>query len=184
MPSLTSDILSTTELSVEMKRTIVESLFGKDKIGCDAPAEDVKSSAFWDFYMKSCKQVARRRALRTHQDVLDFVQQVRTGRIRAEVRDKLRSRVTASNVYEEDEMLDRCMDLAARLVTMSDVGSYRLLLDQEQDHESWPDVSSLGTVIDKRFRAQNDLKDMKVKLEKKFTALNLERVAGIEIVWT
>lgn len=171
-------------MTPEMKVAIVEAIFRRGTKTSNTPVDNPQSDSFWSFYLRLCSKVVQKGGVQTHGDVLDLVEQVRAGHTRAEIRDMFRGRVQAADPLREDRLLDMSMDLAARLVTMSNFGSSNFFKDTELDRVPWPDMYCLSEVVDERFQAENKLKDMKVKLERSFTALSLDRVAGISIVWT
>lgn len=80
------------------------------------------------------------------------------------------------------ELSSEIIDLIVRLMGMIQIGGFRNVLMPGQETLVWvngPLSDSLGT----HFSRNNVLKDS-VELDRTFTARNIERIAGIRIVWT
>jgi hypothetical protein len=82
----------------------------------------------------------------------------------------------------QDDAEKSWMFLAARVLTMIDVGGLRNGIKLGQVSRSWTS-GSLKNFIKLTFPCTNELSDH-VKLERLFTARNIERVADIQVIWT
>lgn len=71
---------------------------------------------------------------------------------------------------------------AARIMTMVDIGELRHGIRVGQVHRDWTS-GSLKAFMSKTFPISRELPD-DVKLEKLFTARNLQRFASIQVIWT
>ena len=79
-------------------------------------------------------------------------------------------------------MLDNSIDLAVRLWLMIPIGGFSHAVVPGQTVLPWT-VGSISDVLTKNFD-ENPLLDTPVKLGKVFNAMNIERIAGIRIIWT
>jgi len=82
----------------------------------------------------------------------------------------------------EKELERSWMFLAIRTMTMIDIGGLRSGLKLGQTSRNWT-TGSLRDFLDSTFPINKELDDH-VKLERLFTARNIERVADIQIIWT
>lgn len=149
------------------------------------PATDINLAAFWNYYCKksalSLHDGGRHVAVRTHQDVVDVVYLLQQGVTRTSIKQTLRSKLKMKHA-NEDELLENSIDLAASLVLMCDCGTSSHGFSGRIEIQ-WKD-SSLGACLAEYFEEKSILAHEKVKLEKTFTAKNISRIAGLEIIWT
>lgn len=146
---------------------------------------DINLASFWNYFIRECKDAlhdgGRHIALRTHRDVVEVAAQLQAGLTRDEIKDNLRTKLTTPH-DNEDELLENSIDLASGLLLMMACGtsSYgfsgrtEILWRQESLQQYLADYFGVPPVLG------HD----SVKLEKNFTARNLGRIAGLEIVWT
>ncbi|CZR37436.1 uncharacterized protein FPRO_02304 [Fusarium proliferatum ET1] len=120
---------------------------------------DFDLQSFWTYYSKECTRAlhngGRYVAMRSHRDVVDCIRKLKRGMLRHDIKEELRENFTALH-DNEDEMLDNSIDLAASLLLMISFCSF----------------------------TSSQLAKENVKMEKIFTARNLCRIAGLDIVWT
>ena len=115
---------------------------------------------------------------------LDFSQVIlaakltQEGNSRAEVEESVESSVDAAC----RGLSSGIVDLAVRLLSMIQIGGFRNMLMPGQDSLAWMDGPFLDS-LNSHFTRDNVLKES-VDLVKAFTARNVERIAGIRIVWT
>ena len=147
---------------------------------------DICSSVFWKFYDRQCAHAlhdgGRHVSVRTHQDLLDFVESLQAGQQRFEIRNKHRDRVSLTSASQQDALLDASIDLAATILLMIDFESFHFGFSGRKQIQ-WLD-GSLRSQVEDFFNIQPTLGHERVKLEKTFKALNLVRMAGLEIIWT
>jgi hypothetical protein len=82
----------------------------------------------------------------------------------------------------QDDAEKSWMFLAVRVLTMIDIGGLRNGIKLGQVSRNWTS-GSLRDFIKSTFPCTNELSDH-VKLERLFTARNIERVADIQVIWT
>ena len=85
-------------------------------------------------------------------------------------------------LLSQDEMERSWLFLAVRIFTMIDVGGLRTGIKLGQVSRNWTN-GSLRAFIESTFPCTKEELDH-VKLERLFTARNLERVADIQVIWT
>lgn len=83
---------------------------------------------------------------------------------------------------ERDDNERYWISFAARVMTMVDVGGLRHGIRVGQIHRDWIS-GSLKAFMSKTFPISRELTE-DVKLEKLFTARNLQRFASIQVIWT
>lgn len=171
----------------------------------------VLSDAYWAYYIRECRRAlhdgGRHIALRTHQDVAHCAGLIKADRRRDDINDALRTKLNKAHAdedkkedgeedkdededEEEDKMLNdqlnNSIDLVASLLLMITFGSQA---NSFSGHTELGWRSSDGNLKDlvRHYFDPNAAQVMSkegVKLERTFTATNLCRIAGLEIVWT
>lgn len=147
---------------------------------------DVDLQSFWTYYNKECVRAlhngGRYVALRSHRDVVDCIHKLKSGMLRHDIKEELREKLTAPH-DNEDEMLDNSIDLAASLLLMMSFCSFAYGFSG-RSHLRWSH-GSLEIFVAAYFDPGTaHLAKENVKMEKIFTARNLCRIAGLDIVWT
>ncbi|KAJ2895773.1 hypothetical protein MKZ38_006166 [Zalerion maritima] len=146
---------------------------------------------YWGFYTRECRNGlydgGRHLALRQHGDVMEIAARIRCHADRKELRELVRTKLTAAyhageEQLDEDELLDKSVDLVASLMLMTRFGSNPYGISGHGEIQ-WS-KGSLGDVIGRFFGEGNVLVTETVKLEKMFTGPNLGRIGGLRIVWT
>ncbi|KAH8734453.1 hypothetical protein BGZ61DRAFT_442574 [Ilyonectria robusta] len=147
---------------------------------------DYDLQSFWIYYNKECARAlhngGRYVALRSHRDVADCVRKLKSGMLRHDIKEELREKLTAFH-DNEDEMLDNSIDLAASLLLMMSFCSFAYGFSGRSPLH-WSD-GSLESFVSEYFDpgTAHQVKE-NVRMEKIFTARNLCRIAGLDIVWT
>ncbi|KAF2251726.1 hypothetical protein BU26DRAFT_242284 [Trematosphaeria pertusa] len=183
MASVAASLLE--PLSASTKSAVIDAFWGPIPARLSRSCDDCQLEQFWEFYTKECEHAlhdgGRHVFVRTHQDILDIVALLKKQRSRDEIRDFLRWKLT--NVYpNEDELLDCSIDLAAGLLLMIDFGhlhygfSGRLRLNWTK--------GPLKDCLERHFCEAPVLGHQGVKLQRVFNALNLQRIAGVDIIPT
>ncbi len=143
------------------------------------------SEAYWNFYEKECERAlhdgGRHVLVRTHQDLVDIAGFIRDEQSRDQIQEKLRLKLTKSHP-NEDELVDRAIDLTATLLLMVDCTNVEYGFSGNQQLE-WKHAS-LKQCLQAHFDSKPELGHEGVKLPRIFNAVNLERIAGIDIVPT
>ncbi|RKL35816.1 hypothetical protein BFJ72_g8516 [Fusarium proliferatum] len=147
---------------------------------------DFDLQSFWTYYNKECTRAlhngGRYVALRSHRDVVDCIRKLKRGMLRHDIKEELREKLTALH-DNEDEMLDNSIDLAASLLLMISFCSFTYGFSG-RSHLRWSH-GSLESFVSAYFDpGAPQLAKENVKMEKIFTARNLCRIAGLDIVWT
>lgn len=161
----------------------------------------VLSDPYWAYYTRECTRAlydgGQHVALRTHKDVVHCAGLIKADRRRDDINDALRTKLSQRLADEDEkqakkddeelqEKLDNSINLVASLLLMITFGSQTNSFSGHTEL-SWrsPD-GSLRDLVRGYFDpgvAQVMSKEG-VKLERIFTAANLCRIAGLEIVWT
>ncbi|KAK3994429.1 hypothetical protein QBC44DRAFT_44267 [Cladorrhinum sp. PSN332] len=147
---------------------------------------------FFGYYSRQCHAFLGQRgrfvAARTHQDLVNIISDFADNLDRQAIRASLAARLqaldaaAAPSLKIDDEMLDRAIDLAARLFLMIKIGTV--------PHSITPGVPlqwTHGTIRQftrQQFDVPAELTCAGVKLPKLFNARNLQRIGGIKIKWT
>jgi hypothetical protein len=141
--------------------------------------------AYWNFYNETCllalKDGGARVVVRTHQDVVDTVDALKADSSRETTRSVLRPLFTKPHTNEQ-ELIDRSIDLAAKLLLMVDFGLVQNGLAGRRMLQ-W-DTGSLRECVAKGFNAQPTLEHKGIKLQLTFNARSLALSAGLKIVAT
>ncbi|KAH6980077.1 hypothetical protein EDB82DRAFT_278293 [Fusarium venenatum] len=147
---------------------------------------DFDLQSFWTYYNKECARAlhngGRYVALRSHRDVVDCIHKLKSGMLRHDIKEELREKLTTLH-DNEDEMLDNSIDLAASLLLMMSFCSFTYGFSG-RSHLRWSHGSLESSVSDYFDPGAAQVSKENVKMEKIFTARNLCRIAGLDIVWT
>ncbi|RBR25180.1 uncharacterized protein FIESC28_02088 [Fusarium coffeatum] len=148
-------------------------------------SRDLDLQSFWTYYNKECTRAlhngGRYVALRSHRDVVDCIRKLKSGMLRHDIKEELRKKLTSPH-DNEDEMLDNSIDLAASLLLMMSFSSFAYGFSG-RSHLRWSH-GSLESFVSAYFDPGAPQAKENVKMEKIFTARNLCRIAGLDIVWT
>jgi len=145
----------------------------------------------WDtyfiYYTKQCIQAlhncGRYISIRNHQDILDVVCHLKDLSTKDTIKKILKLKLRELNGEKEaDALLEGSINLTARLFLMMDIGVLSLGYSGRREL-NWNE-GSLKDFVHDHFNQPQVLGHENVKLEKIFTARNLDRIAGIKIEWT
>lgn len=172
--------------SVRIKNDIVEQFWGPDalpkRFHNGSPSSELELDVYFNYYTDRCnvflQDGARHISVRTHRHITDIAQQLRT----SSTRDVIRQLVPMSVLPNDAKTRDRSIDLAATLLLMIDFGSLPCSYSG-QKRLLW-DRGSLKEFVSNHFSEPPKLGHKGVRLEKTFTAWNLGRIAGIQIIPT
>jgi hypothetical protein len=148
---------------------------------------DLDWDAYFEYYFNQCEQASHSDgkyiSARSHQDIIEISQKLEELRTEEEIKQHLRLKLTKQWSPEEEEvMLQGSVNLAARLLTMMDIGKPHLAFSGRSVLE-W-DKGSLKDFVHSYFNELPVLPHDDVKMDAIFTGRNLGRIAGIEIEWT
>ena len=173
-----------TPIGAATRREILAEFWGASRLQ-RLNGLEVDLEPYWSYYGKECSHAlheeGRHVAARYHRDIIEIVRQLKGGVLRQDVKAGLRSKLTVLHA-NEDEMLDNSINLAACLLLMIDFGGFSYGFSGKTELE-WKDAP-LVDFLEDYFCDDSVLAHERVKLEKNFTARNLGRITGVEIVWT
>lgn len=182
--TINSTLLDTT-ITSSTKAYITNEFWGNQCSEYYKSIDITNLSYFWTYYHKKCTHAlyngGRHVAARTHQDIVDIVRQLREEADKEDVRKSLLPKLTTKHANEE-ELLENSINLAASLLLMCDCGSFSHGFSGRMEL-NWRH-GSLRKFLVHFFAEEPVLAHDRVKLDKKFIARNITRIAGLEIVWT
>jgi len=150
--------------------------------GCSS-TENLQS--FYQYYSKQCRQIATiflmngvTFPLTTHAEVLEIVHAIRARIPRVDIKKKL------SIKYDQvaDAQLENAIDLALRLLLMTDVGHVENAYTG-RECLTWQE-ESIDELVSGIFGGEPKLNYDAIKLDAGFTALSLERIGGFDVMLT
>lgn len=175
-------------VSASLRQVIIEHLWGHRQPSQLAQLEDLrKLDAFLDiyfrYYSQQCDLIGRHAngkysSVETHQDVMDIAELLQKPLARQEVRLRMSDFLKSADEWQHDNSIN----LVARLLLMTKFGnvSHECLGGRPIE---WVD-GSLPEFVHSYFSRPSVRGYDRIKLEKPFNALNLQRIAGIKIWWT
>ena len=164
--------ISSTQIPPSVRRAIISGFFRVNL----SPAESQSLDPYFnDWYEDQCNAVYQDTSIQTHQQIIDLVSLLQQDGHRPDI---VAAMAAAS---EATEPVNESINLAARLWLTVSIGSLQHAFNPGST-VSWND-GKLSDTLQVAFQYKNQLSDT-VKLPKSFNAANLERIAGIEIVWT
>lgn len=151
---------------------------------CPINAKDLRN--YFQYYTEQSDffEPGRHTWAETHEDVIQVSDLLQQGLTKTEVKEKLRDNLgPVSSTTIRDEMLEASIDLAIRLLLMIKVGE---LSDCFAAYKSlqWEEGTSIRQFVISSFEPRRIMINERVKLDKIFNARNLERIAGMKIIWT
>ncbi|KAJ4422292.1 hypothetical protein N0V82_003047 [Gnomoniopsis sp. IMI 355080] len=167
------------------RNEIVQALWGDPRTMTQEKLRNLSSAPYWQYFHHKCVHALRDRdrhiALRKLRDIVEVTRQIKADTIRSEIKDSIRRKLTTTHA-NEDELLDKSVDLATSLLLMIDCGSLALGFSGKTEI-SWVD-GCLREHLKDYFCEAPALAHTGVKLQKEFTARNLCRIAGMNVFWT
>ena len=172
----------------ECLRFIARIWSARDMAGSEPKNLGLDVSASCTYYLKQCNEATPEEdhvSARSRRDITDIVDQILRGDSKEDILLRLRSTLSDIGPHQEMEhqvRVNNSVDLAARLVSMMDIGRASCYHISGSSSLAW-DRGSLKGLIHTHF-AQRIRLGHDVKLEGAFDGRNLERIAGIRIDWT
>ena len=168
--------LQTLLLTPESRREFVNSLWK-----CDLPLENFRIpgyEAFFRYYQDQCTTLLCENHCQTksHRELIRRALEISD---QALSQSQLDEWLSSSEANEENRAWTL---LTARVLSMVDIGGLRNGVRLGQVSRPWTS-GRLGDFLEATFPGTNE-EPGDVRLEKLFTARNLERVAGIQVIWT
>jgi hypothetical protein len=165
--------LSSTELCGEVKQDIAAALW-------NTPPAEVQPSLnyYFKYYVQQCELIALHGggthvSIETHQDIMTIAQLAKA----QQTPDEIRKHAGIRNGGN-----DHSIDLAARLLTMVEIGNLSYAFSGSRKVE-WLG-GSLQDLLSHTFQSTPVLSPKNVKLDRICNAFNLGVIAGIDIIWT
>ena len=123
--------------------------------------------------------------IRQHGDIVAIAEELEKGFCKEAIKRRLYGLDTQNRTTEEKEqMAEGSLRLVVRLLSMVDIGPISRNRVPSLTSVSWLDESSeLSTALGQYFDKSSE-DPGKFKFDTKFSAYNIERLAGIEILWT
>ena len=186
--TLVTASLQTPATSSELRNKIVETFWGPKALpGRFYNGEkdtNLSLDAYFGYYDNQCRLIAlyddgNYASVGSHQDIIDIVRDLRNNL----KRDDIRRRLARNSVNEsEADQIDASINLALRALLMIEFGS----LPHAFSGHIQPDwrEGTLREFLYNYFSQAPILSHEGVKLPPDFTARNLSRLAGVEVVWT
>jgi hypothetical protein len=131
---------------------------------------------------KSSDALSEEIAARDVKDIILIADDIRHGLPRGEVKQNFWNRLPETERGRTVDNTDSSVDLAASLVSMTQIGRLKYGFSGRDDELSWTD-DSLQTRLSGHFKRVPELGN-DVRLEDTFNARNLSEIAGFHIEWT
>ena len=164
--------ISSTQIPPHVRLEIINGSFRVNL----SPAETQSLDPYFnDWYEEQCNAVYQDTSAKTHQEIIDVISLLQQDGDRADILANLAAPSRTTNSCNET------INLAARLWLTISIGSLQHAFNPGST-VSW-NSGKLSDTLRLAFQPKHQLSDT-VKLPKSFHAANLERIAGIEIVWT
>ena len=142
---------------------------------------------YWRYYREECLLYQHSlkpndRAIKCLEDLLEIVQMLKSGLLKNEIKDVLRSKLNGG-IDSTDANLTMSIDLAARLLLMMTIDDRETLI-LRPNRLKW-EAGSLKHFVRQWFDpSDSGMKTFSLKVQRTFTARNLEQVGGLKIIWT
>lgn len=177
MPTV-DGLLASTPVPQHSRQAIIRRIFNVELTNDNIGSID-RLGAFFDWYEEQCEAAAGQVSVHTHEEVLDIIALL-------QAKDLSRSDISTRLQYHDCKLSDvgainASIDLAARLWLTLSIGSLQRSLTPGSTID-WNHGKLADTLID--LLSPNFKLSDSVKFPKAFNAANLEKIAGIEVVWT
>ena len=174
-------------ISPSLRSAAVEQLWGLQPSEIGLLEKKVSLEAFYDlyfeYYSKQCDLIGRHAkgtysSVETHRDIMEIAQLLQRPLLKEEVWASMSSFLKVAS----KEQHENSINLVARLLLMIKFGDIPHECGGGR-HIEW-DHGSLQVFVHKYFSRPPTGGYERIKLEKTFNALNLQRIAGVQIRWT
>jgi hypothetical protein len=175
--------LARLPLPLNSRHAIIRNFWGYNLSLSEYERQARDTDSYFRYYEEQCRAVlcegGANTLVRTHADIAKIVRLFKDG---AQTRESIEDALRDQQLHSSVPNLENAINFALRLWLMVHVGSFARGLIPGQHALAWKS-GSLRSLIDAQFPPLYVLGEP-VKLEKIFTARNLERIAGIKIIWT
>jgi len=173
-------------ISIEARCEILNQLWGIIISPSQYYNSNLDFDVYFSYYTGQCNDSlhdgGRHVSVRTHRDVINIAQDLKSSQTRADIKRTIASKLRTPRPANEDEILDGSIDLVLRLLLMVEFGQLQYGFTGRKQLV-WV-TKPLEQFVRGYFNTPQALGQETVKLEKIFNARNLGRIAGIEIEWT
>ncbi|PQE16259.1 fad-type 2 protein [Rutstroemia sp. NJR-2017a WRK4] len=177
-------------ISVDTKCEILKNLWNLDLIPSQFYDSHFDYEIYFAYYTDQCSLAlhdgGRHILLRTHRDVVDIASHIKCSLSREDIVQILHSKFPTTLPSSKDMLANASVDLAARLLLMMDFGCPQYGFTH-QTQITWA-TKSLNEAVKEYFSTSSGpnrgSSQDSMRLERVFSARNLERIAGIQIEWT
>jgi hypothetical protein len=185
MSSLDSSLFD--EVPLEIKPLAVDHLWGQQSSHFvfheDNPNLDAYFDSYFKYYAQQCDLIGRHEngeysSISTHRDIMTIAQLLQQPLTRAAVRKHMTDVLKSANITQHDSSIN----LAARLMLMIRIGGVPHEYSKGRYIE-WEE-GNLREFVHNYFAVPPARARDRIKLEKSFNALNVQRIGGIKIWWT
>ncbi|KAG0644971.1 hypothetical protein D0Z07_9312 [Hyphodiscus hymeniophilus] len=172
---------------VNAKCAILNLLWGSNFTTGSFAQDPLLGEAFLRYCNEQCRTALARQdtVLSTHQDIVDIIRKLQDPLVsRDDLKDDLRRRRAphAMSLDDYESVLSEAIDLGVRLWLMFDVGEMLHSFVPGQKSLVW-EAGFLKGLVQDHFSTHSTIRE-RVKLDRIFNARNLERIGGLQIVWT
>ncbi|KAE8441669.1 hypothetical protein EG329_004590 [Mollisiaceae sp. DMI_Dod_QoI] len=188
-PPLPRDPLDTPirfPLALEIKSNLINELWRCNVTAVDFQLNPFRDANYFQYFSDQVRVVQKlsgqHAIIRTFRQIVDVVDQFRAGSTYGDITTALQARLPVPNPEDSDELVADAIDLVVRLWLMVHMGRMRHGVMMGHSTLNWTN-GALAAVVESRFQHQLALTDS-VKLQRYFTARNLERMVGVTIKWT
>lgn len=175
------------EIAADVRRQFL-ALLWKRRARTKWDENDIDFDALYDSYMRNCKQATldggRYLSIKGHQELLWITSWMAGCRTYEEIRSELNKMLPESPDLSQTEKylkLKGSIRLGARILAMVD--TWELPDSHVPSFVTW-DHGTLKDHLKDYFESKKISPSSVIKLEAKFTARNLEKIARIKILWT
>lgn len=190
LPNALDSDIGATHLTIPTRCAILNSIWGSNYTVPHLTQDESIGSSYLRYYGEQCRNALHSKGLdalvATHADIVDTIQQLgHPSATRESVKDHLRARLPTRGEDNTEELLCETIDLAVRLLLMVDIGKLQHGFVPGQRPLLW-EGGGVKKLLRDRFGSQGGatFRIVRVKLDRLFTARNLERIAGLQIVWS
>lgn len=178
------------QLADETKCAILSTIWGSNYTTERLHQNGTLGNSYIRYYDEQCRNALHSKGLhkfiKTHADITDIIQELKDANTtRQQVINNLRSKLQSQSQNGSDASICEAIDLAARLWLMVDIGELLHSFVPTQKSLVWKD-GTLENLLEDRFGlpAAIPMRIVRVKLDRIFTVRSLQRIAGLQIIWT
>jgi hypothetical protein len=174
------------DVPLAIRPLVVDHLWGQQSSNYHFPDEKSNLETYFDsyfkYYARQCDLIGRHdngefSSVDTHRHIMDIVQLLQQPLRREEIRKQM-SDLRSANITQHECSIN----LAARLLLMIRIGEVQHEYSKGR-YLKWEE-GNLREFVHNHFSASAARGHDRIKLEKSFNALSVQRIGGIKIWWT